>query len=81
MFRNTGNAVREVMDEPHDEGVRPFRLDDPDDRRGFFELATGDHVGLACRCGALASGALSVTVGRHIHSIRAKPHVLDRAVK
>jgi len=68
MLRDAGNAVGEVVQEPHDRGIRAFGLAGPFglgrrcDRLGSGKLPKGDHVGFTRRCGALASGALTGTI-------------------
>jgi hypothetical protein len=68
VLRDTGNAVGEVVHEPHDHGVRAFGLADPFGlgrrchRLGSGKLAQGNHVGFTRRCGTLASGALTGTI-------------------
>lgn len=68
VLRDTGNAVGEVVQEPHDQGVRAFGLAGPFglgrrcDRLGSCKLPKGNHVGFTRRCGTLASGALTGTI-------------------
>lgn len=68
VLRDTGNTVGEVVQEPHDQGVRAFGLAGPFglgrrcDRLGSCKLPKGNHVGFTRRCGTLASGALTGTI-------------------
>lgn len=68
VLRDTGNAVGEVVQEPHDQGVRAFGLVGPFglcrrcDRLGSFKLPKGDHIGFTRHCGTLANGAITGTI-------------------
>jgi hypothetical protein len=68
VLRDTGNAVGEVVQEPHDQGVRSFGLAGPFGlgrrcyRLGNCKLPKGNHVGLTRRRGTLASGVLTRTI-------------------
>jgi hypothetical protein len=80
MFGDPGNEVGEIVQDPHDQGVRPLGFGFTDRLRDF-EFPTGDHIALAGRRGTLAGGTLSGTVRCHIHSVRAEPHAPGRAKK
>ena len=80
MFGHAGNTMQEVMDEPHDNGIGPFQLGTVGKMLGLVELTSGDHVTLTFGCGELAGGALWGTVGCHINSIQATPHVLGHGL-
>jgi hypothetical protein len=73
VFWHTGEAMGEVVQEPHDERVWALRLCGRRDRRGHFKVPTGNHVRLAGGRCALASSPFVGSVRRHLHSIRAKP--------
>jgi hypothetical protein len=80
MFGHAGNTMCEIVEEPHDKGIGPFQLGAVGKMLGLVELTSGDHVALTCGCGKFAGGALSGTVGCHINSVQAKPHVLGHAL-
>ena len=69
MFGHTRNTVREIVEEPHHEGIRPFRLGAVSEMLGLLELTPGDHVTLTFGCGKYVGGTLSGTVIRHINPV------------
>jgi hypothetical protein len=73
VFWDSGKAVHQIVQEPHNERVRALGLGGQSAWRRRFEVPTGDHVRFARGCCTLASGTLTGTVRRHMSSIRAKP--------
>jgi hypothetical protein len=73
VFWDSGESMGEVVKDPHDERVRALWLCGRCTWQGPFKVPTGDHVRFTRGCCALARGALTGTVRRHMLSIRAKP--------
>jgi len=62
VLRNAGHPVGEVVEEPHEQGIRSSGRGRPGTRRGFFEIPTGYHVAFAGRCGTRSGGTLPGTI-------------------
>ena len=70
MSGHTRNTVREIVEEPHHKGVRPFQLGAVSKMLGLLKLTPGDHITLTFGYGKYAGGTLSGTVRRHINSVQ-----------